>query len=85
VDHFGNLITNIPAAKLNPPDVLGVGKVQFRRKFRWVRTYAEADPGTVVALVSSNGMLEVAVAQGNAARRLNATVGTYVGIGWDRP
>jgi S-adenosylmethionine hydrolase len=84
VDHFGNLITNIPAEQLQPPDVLQLGKRTYRRRFRWVRTYAEAAPGALVALVSSNGMLEVAVAQGNAARKLAATVGTPVTVGWAR-
>jgi S-adenosyl-L-methionine hydrolase (adenosine-forming) len=84
VDHFGNLITNIPADKLQPPDVLSVGKRTFRTAFRWVRTYAEANPGRLVALASSNGMLEVAVVQGNAARKLKAGVGTPVTVGWAR-
>ena len=84
VDHFGNLITNIPAENLQPPRVLMVGKQSFRTGFRWVRTYAEADPGRLVALASSNGMLEVAVAQGSAARKLKAGVGTPVTVGWDR-
>jgi S-adenosylmethionine hydrolase len=81
VDHFGNLITNIPAENLQPPALLCVGK-QSRKRFRWVRNYAEASPGTVVALASSNGMLEVAVVQGNAARKLKASVGTPVTVGW---
>jgi S-adenosylmethionine hydrolase len=84
VDHFGNLITNIPAEGRQPPDVLHVGKRTYRRGFRWVRTYADAAPGALVALASSNGMLEVAVAQGNAARKLAAGVGTPVTVGWVR-
>ena len=84
VDHFGNLITNIAADKLRPPGVLQVGRRSLRRGFRWVRTYADAAPGTVVALKSSNGMLEVAVAHGNAARKLGASVGTPVTVGWGR-
>ena len=43
-----------------------------------MRTYAEAEAGTLVALVSSNGMLEIAVSNGNAAERLGARVGTPV-------
>jgi S-adenosylmethionine hydrolase len=84
VDHFGNLITNIPAERLQPPDVLGVGRHTCRRRFRWVRTYADAPPGTLVALASSTGFLEVAVVQGNAARKLRATVGMPVVVGWAR-
>jgi S-adenosylmethionine hydrolase len=84
VDHFGNLITNIPAAKLQPPTILIVGRHVFTCRFRWVRTYADAAPGTLVALTSSTGHLEVAVAQGNAARKLKAAVGTPVVVGWSR-
>jgi S-adenosylmethionine hydrolase len=84
IDHFGNLITNIPAARLQTPNVLTVGRHTFRRRFRWVRTYAEAEPGTLVALASSTDLLEVAVVQGNAAHRLQATIGTPVTVGWTR-
>jgi S-adenosylmethionine hydrolase len=47
---------------------------------RLVRAYAEAEPGSLVALVSSAGLLEVAVNQGSAARRLQAGVGTPLTI-----
>lgn len=87
VDHFGNLITNIPATALSmAPDsqrTLVVGNRRLRR-FRWVRSYGEAEPGALVSLVSSTGMVEVAVNQGSAARRLRAGVGTPVRIGWRR-
>ena len=85
VDHFGNLISNIradPAWK--PPAILTVGKRTLSRGFRWVRTYAEAKAGQLVAVVGSTGTLEVAVVQGNAAKRLRATVGTPLAIGWAR-
>lgn len=82
VDHFGNLITNIPAADLQPPTVLTVGRRTFRRGFRWVRAYADAAPGSLVAMTSSMGNLEVAVTQGNAAQKLKAAVGTPIVIGW---
>jgi len=82
VDHFGNLITNIAGSALTahpgPLKVRVAGTGQVRR----VRTYAEADPGEVVALVSSSGLVEVAEVQGNAARRLAVGVGTNVRIEW---
>ena len=83
VDHFGNLITNIEGDRIrSQPFILQVGQRTFSRGFRWVRSYAEAEPGALVALVSSSGTLEVAVTQGNAARRLRASIGTRVTIGW---
>ena len=54
-----------------------IGK-DWRTRFSWARTYSDATPGTVVALASSDGRLELAVAQGNAAKVLHATVGTGV-------
>ena len=82
IDDFGNIITNIPADWSEVPDVLTVGDLTLTRSFRWVRTYGEATPGTLVALPSSIGLLEIAVARGNAAERLGATVGQPVTIGW---
>jgi hypothetical protein len=85
VDHFGNLISNIPADPAWPaPAILTVGKRTLRRGFRWVRTYGEAAPGSLVALISSTGTLEIAVVQGNAAKRLGARVGTAIAMGWGR-
>jgi len=78
VDHFGNLITNIPAAALPAaPQPLHV-KVGEREVSQRVRCYGEAQPGDVVALVSSARLLEIAVNQGSAARHLHAQVGTPV-------
>jgi S-adenosylmethionine hydrolase len=82
VDHFGNLITNIPGSALKdfPPTATRV-TVGDHEVPRPVRTYAETEPGTLVALVSSSGgMLEVAVNQGSAARILRAGVGTRVEV-----
>ncbi len=79
VDHFGNLITNVSAALLaglgERPLSFQVGEQVVQRQ---VRTYADAEPGQLVALFSSSGMLEFAVAQGNAARRLQMGIGTAV-------
>jgi S-adenosylmethionine hydrolase len=38
------------------------------------RTYSEAEPGVLLALIGSSGYLEIAINQGNAARRLNAEI-----------
>lgn len=79
VDSFGNLITNLNPAELRtPPTRLKVGGRSHR--FQWVDSYAQARPGSLVMLTSSNGLLEIAVAQGNAGRKLRARVGTRVVI-----
>jgi S-adenosylmethionine hydrolase len=82
VDHFGNLITNIPGEALTldeRPKRICVDGVEVPRI---VRTYSDADPGTLLALVSSAEWLEVAVNQGDAARQLDARIGTPVTIEW---
>ena len=84
VDHFGNLITNIPAQLVDrQPATLAVGPA--RPEFALVRTYAEAEPGQTVLLVSSTGHVEIAVVQGSAAGRLAAAVGTPVVVGFGGP
>jgi S-adenosylmethionine hydrolase len=83
VDHFGNLVTNIPAALVErQPTLLAVGG-QARPGFVWARTYADAKPGQLLALVSSGGFVEVAVAQGSAADRLGARTGAKVILRWE--
>ena len=79
IDSFGNLITNIPGQALETPCAcLRVGDHDIDRR---VRTYGEAQTGSVVALISSSGRLEIAVSGGNAACRLDAAIGTPVTIG----
>jgi S-adenosylmethionine hydrolase len=78
VDRFGNLLTNIPAeglSMLSGPPRFQVGDREVDRQ---VRTYGEAESGVPVALISSKGTLEIAVANGNAAEQLDARVGAQV-------
>lgn len=80
VDHFGNLITNIPAELLDRPAAeLRVGPV-LCQGFTRVPTYSAAEPGRVVLLTSSSGFLEVAVVQGSAAQRLGVAAGAVVRV-----
>lgn len=82
IDHFGNIITNISGEALtldDRPKRIKIGGVEVPRI---VRTYSDAEPGTLIALVSSTEWLEVAVNQGYAARQLDARIGTPVTIEW---
>jgi S-adenosylmethionine hydrolase len=84
VDSFGNLITSIPAAAL-PAAVTAVAATLAGgqpRTLPRVRTYAEADAGQLVLLASSSELLEVAAAQGNAARLLGVRAGDPVRLTW---
>jgi S-adenosylmethionine hydrolase len=81
VDHFGNLITNICGAALpSATKRIALAGNSARR----VRAYHDAPVGELVALVSSNGLLEVAEVQGNASRRLGVGVGAPVIVEWQR-
>jgi S-adenosylmethionine hydrolase len=76
VDHFGNLVSNIPGAALG-----GASRVTVAgQEASLVQAYGEVPPGTLVAVVSSWGTLEVAVTQASAAARLQAGVGTPITI-----
>ena len=81
-DDFGNLITNIPACKLKClPVRVSVGDAK-PLALRWVRTYSDAAAGELVCLFSSDGFVEIAEVNGNAARRLGVGAGDAVELEW---
>lgn len=76
IDTFGNLITNIDGALLRHfrrPDVLAGGQRLALR-----RTYGDARPGELLALVNSFGVVEIARAEGHAADSLGLGRGAPV-------
>jgi S-adenosylmethionine hydrolase len=81
IDHFGNLITNIPGAEFarwsdRQVQIL----VGDREVLRRVRTYGEVEKGTVVALISSSDLMEVAMTGGSAQKELRAHLGSSVSV-----
>jgi S-adenosylmethionine hydrolase len=84
VDRFGNLVTSFAPATLTPIlrsfgfDPTAFVVVVEGMVLPLVKTYAEVAPGEPCGLVGGSGRLEVAVNQGNAARELEASVGTSV-------
>jgi S-adenosylmethionine hydrolase len=67
VDHFGNLITNLPGTWLQRPGAeLEIG----RQRLRVVGTYSDAREGECVALASSFGLVEVAARNADASALL---------------
>jgi S-adenosylmethionine hydrolase len=85
VDRFGNLITNIPGNSIQAMEGKPSVLVGARAINQHVSHYAEAKPGTLVWLISSVGLLEVAATNGNAAQRLAARVGDPVEIVFEPP
>jgi S-adenosylmethionine hydrolase len=80
IDHFGNLLTNLPATWW--PAVLAAGGLHLGDRWidRPVRTYGDAPAGSAVALVGSQGVIEIAVVEGSAARLLGGELGTAVTV-----
>jgi len=76
-DRFGNLITNVPGELLAGPVAV---EIAGRRIRGLSPSYAAAEPGQLVALISSRGRLEIAVREGSAARELGAGPGEPVRI-----
>jgi len=67
VDHFGNLITNLPGRWLSPAHT----RVEVAgQALRVVASYAEAELGECVGLLSSFETLEIAQRNGHAAQSL---------------
>lgn len=78
VDSFGNIITNI-----EKDEALSFGEdasveLNGKKAGSLKRTYSEAPKGAQLALISSSGLLEIAVNGGDAARLFNAQVGDKV-------
>lgn len=71
IDRFGNLVTNLVST--------GDHIVEFaRRRLQLRATYRDVAPGTLVALVGSSGLVEIALRDGHAAQSLGAEVGAPV-------
>ena len=82
VDHFGNLITNIPKDAF---DILSKDKtftVQFGgEKFRRIHTsYSQADQGECFLVFNSLNFLEIGIYKGNASELLGLDYDSVVNI-----
>ena len=84
VDHFGNLVSSfrLPAADAqyavpNSQFCVTVGKGRIGSLSR---TFADVEAGELVAYVGSDGYLEIAVRNGNAAARLDVDAGDPIWV-----
>jgi len=76
VDRFGNLVSDLPAAALR--GARGVEIAGVRVPVAW--TYAAVEPGALLALVGSDGTVEVAARDASAADLLKAGPGARLRI-----
>lgn len=86
VDRFGNLVSNLPGERVRrhredredraayPPGWVEIAG----RNVQTGRTYASVEPGSLVAVVNSDDLVEVAVRDGSAAERLGVGIGAPV-------
>jgi S-adenosylmethionine hydrolase len=77
-DHFGNLITSLRASEVLPSATAAFRVQLAGQLLRSVRTFADAAPGELVALVGSFDAIEVVVRDGSAAARLSPVPGASV-------
>jgi S-adenosylmethionine hydrolase len=83
VDGFGNIITNInerEVAQSRVKDAVRVELPSCKLKLKLCEAYGEAKPHTPLALIGSHGFLEIALNQGNAAKRFKTKAGDRVAI-----
>ena len=81
VDPFGNVVTNVPAALLPPPGRAVEVRIGRRRLRGTVRsTYGEGARGALVVVPGSDASVEIALREGDAARRAGVRAGVAVRI-----
>lgn len=79
IDHFGNLITNIPASEV----AQGAWAIDMADvRLPSVRTYSDRPPGIPITLIGSHGWVEIAIVNGNAHQRFKLRVGDLVQVIW---
>lgn len=81
IDHYGNLLTNILGSELGKLKTGQLLNLTIKGKVvpvPFLRTYAEAPADRPFALINSDGEFEIAVARGNAAKKLGIAPGDSV-------
>jgi S-adenosylmethionine hydrolase len=81
VDGFGNIITNVSEeelASLHAKDSLNVGLNDWKATLKLGKTYAEAKPEEALTLIGSQGYVEIALNQGNAAEKFSVRPGDAI-------
>jgi len=81
IDHYGNILTNIPGSELEKLKAGQLLNLTIKGKpvpVPFLRTYAEAPEDRPFALINSDGEFEIAVAKGSAAKKLGVAPGDPV-------
>ncbi|MBM3153660.1 MAG: SAM-dependent chlorinase/fluorinase [Chloroflexi bacterium] len=79
IDRFGNCTTDLAATAIQWPEQV-VFRMAGREVHGLVKSYGHRLAGDLVALVDSEGYLEIAVVNGSAAETLSVRVGDEVEV-----
>jgi len=75
IDHFGNLISNIPATALSDEEwEVSLNGHQIAKR----QNYSQVQTGEIIALINSEGWVEIAVNRGSAQKTLQVNYGETV-------
>jgi S-adenosylmethionine hydrolase len=80
IDHFGNLLTNIPSSDLLPLGASLIITLADRQIEGLSKTFAQREDGELIAYIDSSGHLAIAVVNRSAQRLLNSSVGASVEV-----
>jgi hypothetical protein len=83
VDGFGNIITNISkkeVAQIHVEASVSVELPNCKLKLKLCKAYGETKPRQPVALIGSHNFLEIALNQGNAAKKFKTKIGDKVTV-----
>jgi hypothetical protein len=83
IDDFGNIITNInekEVARSRLKEAVNVELPTCKLKLYLFKAYGETKPHQPLALIGSHGFLEIALNQGNAAKKFKAKPGEEITI-----
>ncbi len=76
IDHFGNIITNIPSEIVGKPSRI----LLYGMNLEFKESYGFAKKGELISLINSENFLEIAINQGEANEMLNFNVGDKIEI-----
>jgi len=83
IDHYGNVVLNLKngsevAAKLKDGNLvkISIGKESFSGPL--VKTYGEGEKGRLILLYGGNGLLQIAMNLGSAAKQMKVEPGTVI-------
>lgn len=76
IDHFGNCMTGLRASIIHKDNVIEI----YGERIKYAATFGSVKSGNVFWYVNSNGLVEIAVNQGNAAEYLDLKIGRKIDL-----